>query len=184
MTTTRRPAGDTNPAEPTGPPEPGVEIRRARTGELDAVGALTLAAYSYDGFAHADYASRLSDAATRDREAEIWVAATPEELLGCVTYCPPGSPWRELAGDDSDGEFRMLAVAPTARGRGVGALLVHRCLDRSRELGQRRMLLCTDRRMVAAHRLYATFGFTRLPALDWSPVPGVELLAYSLQLRT
>ncbi|HLK95720.1 MAG TPA: GNAT family N-acetyltransferase [Nocardioidaceae bacterium] len=180
----RRAESDPDAAEPAGQSGPDVEIRRARTPELDAVGQLTLAAYSFDGFAHADYASRLSDAATRDREAEIWVAATPDELLGCVTYCPPGSPWRELAGDDTDGEFRMLAVAPTARGRGVGSLLVHRCLDRSRELGQRRMLLCTDRRMVAAHRLYAAFGFTRLPALDWSPVAGVELLAYSLQLRS
>ena len=100
-----------------------------------------------------------------------------------MTYCPPGSPWRELAADDSDGEFRMLAVAPDARGRGIGTLLVHRCLERSRQLGQRRVVLCSDRRMVAAHRLYARFGFTRLPAMDWSPVPGVDLLAYGLALE-
>src|SRR4028118_1247828 len=92
--TPRRSEGDPDAAEPAGLSVPDVEIRRARTAELGAVGQLTLAAYSYDGFAHADYASRLSDAATRDREAEIWVAATPDKLLGCVTYCPPGSPWR------------------------------------------------------------------------------------------
>ncbi|MDF2968395.1 MAG: family N-acetyltransferase [Nocardioidaceae bacterium] len=151
--------------------------------ELTAAGQLTLSAYSFDGFADPSYVDRLSDAATRDREAEVWVAAGTDGLLGCVTYCPPGSPWRELAADDSDGEFRMLAVAPAARGRGIGALLVHRCLERSRQLGQRRVVLCSDRRMVAAHRLYARFGFTRLPALDWSPVPGVDLLAYGLPLE-
>ena len=126
------------------------------------------------------YVGRLRDAATRDREAELWVATSTAGLLGCVTYCPPGSPWREIAADDAEGEFRMLAVDPPARGRGVGRLLVKRCLDRSRELGHRRLVLCSEQRMAAAHRLYASFGFTRLPERDWSPVPGVNLLGYGL----
>jgi ribosomal protein S18 acetylase RimI-like enzyme len=180
MTTTRRPS---SPTDSAGAPARAVEVRRASKDELAAAGQLTLAAYSFDGFADPSYVARLSDAATRDREAEVWVAAGADGLLGCVTYCPPGSPWRELAADDSDGEFRMLAVAPDARGRGIGTLLVHRCLERSRQLGQRRVVLCSDRRMVAAHRLYARFGFTRLPAMDWSPVPGVDLLAYGLALE-
>jgi hypothetical protein len=37
--------------------------------------------------------------------------------------------------------------------------------------------------MVAAHRLYVSFGFTRSSALDWSPVPGVDLLGYELPLQ-
>jgi GNAT superfamily N-acetyltransferase len=159
-----------------------VEVRRVRPGELAAAGELTLEAYTADGFADPSYVARLRDAATRDREAELWVAATSEGLLGCVTYCPPGSPWREIAADDSEGEFRMLAVPPPARGRGVGRLLVLHCLDRSRGRGQRHLVLCSDRRMAAAHRLYASFGFTRLPARDWTPVPGVDLLAYRLAL--
>ena len=161
---------------------PDVEVRRAGADELAAAGELTLQAYAADGFADPSYVARLRDAPTRDREAELWVAADPDGLLGCVTYCPPGSPWREIAVDDSEGEFRMLAVPPTARGRGVGRLLVLRCLDRSRELGQQRVVLCSDKRMAAAHRLYASFGFTRLPERDWTPVPGVDLQAYSLPL--
>jgi ribosomal protein S18 acetylase RimI-like enzyme len=159
-----------------------VVVRRACPDELAEAGELTLEAYSADGFADPSYVARLRDAATRDREAELWVAADPDGLLGCVTYCPPGSPWREIAVDDSEGEFRMLAVPPAARGRGVGRLLVLRCLDRSRELGQQRVVLCSDQRMTAAHRLYASFGFTRRPERDWTPVPGVDLKAYSLAL--
>jgi hypothetical protein len=34
--------------------------------------------------------------------------------------------------------------------------------------------------MVAAHRIYARLGFVRDPARDWSPVPGVALLAFEL----
>jgi hypothetical protein len=33
-------------------------------------------------------------------------------------------------------------------------------------------------RMTPAHRLYERLGFTRAPEDDWSPVPGVQLLAY------
>ncbi|WP_338065033.1 hypothetical protein [Thermobifida fusca] len=36
--------------------------------------------------------------------------------------------------------------------------------------------------MVAAQRLYASEGFVRLPERDWSPQPGVPLLAYGLRL--
>src|SRR5688572_7124288 len=113
MTTSRRPS---SPTDSPGAPAPEVEVCRVSPDELTAAGQLTLSAYSFDGFADPSYVDRLSDAATRDREAEVWVAAGTDGLLGCVTYCPPGSPWRELAADDSDGEFRMLAVAPAARG--------------------------------------------------------------------
>ena len=34
--------------------------------------------------------------------------------------------------------------------------------------------------MEAAHRVYLGLGFTRDPALDWSPVPGVDLVAFRL----
>jgi len=160
-----------------------VKVRRARAGELAAAGEVTVTAYQADGFAPPHYVDRLRDAATRDREAELWLAVDDESaVLGCVTYCPPGSPWREIAVDDSEGEFRMLAVAPAARGRGVGRTLIERCLERTRELGQPRLVLCSERGMAAAQRLYARFGFTRLPERDWSPVPGVDLLAYGLDL--
>jgi len=37
--------------------------------------------------------------------------------------------------------------------------------------------------MEAAHRFYRGLGFTRDPALDWSPVTGVELVAFRLDLQ-
>ena len=44
------------------------------------------------------------------------------------------------------------------------------------------MVLSTDPGMRAAHRLYERFGFTRAPERDWSPVPGVDLIAFALNL--
>jgi hypothetical protein len=36
--------------------------------------------------------------------------------------------------------------------------------------------------MKAAHHLYDTAGFARMTERDWSPEPGVKLLAYGMVL--
>lgn len=130
------------------------------------------------------YLERLSDAAARHRDAELWVA-TPEgsdEVLGNVTVCPPGSPWREIARAD-EGEFRMLAVTPSARGRGVGEALARLAIRRAAEQGADAVAISSLADMHAAHRLYARLGFVRDPARDWSPTPGVRLVAFSMRLQ-
>ena len=82
-----------------------------------------------------------------------------------------------------EGEFRMLAVASAARGRGAGTALVRACAAAARARGHRALVCSSQDRMVAAHRIYARLGFVRDPARDWSPVPGVELLAFALPLE-
>ena len=95
----RAPARPARGATPRSARSPSRPTRRSRCGPDDP------------------YVARLRDTAARDRDAELWVAvrATTATLLGCVTFCPPGSPWRELARED-EGEFRMLAVAPGRAG--------------------------------------------------------------------
>ena len=44
------------------------------------------------------------------------------------------------------------------------------------------MVLSSSTTMHTAHRLYERLGFTRLPERDWSPVAGVQLVAYRLPL--
>ena len=160
-----------------------LDIHLARADEAEVAGEITRSAYVGDGFMPADdpYTHHLADAPRRAAEAELWVATENGRVLGCVTFCPPESPWREIA-VDGDAEVRMLAVAPGARGRGVGEALVRRCLDRARELGQQAVVLSTMDKMAAAHRIYERLGFTRVPDRDWSPVPGVTLLAYRRDL--
>jgi ribosomal protein S18 acetylase RimI-like enzyme len=167
------------PATPSASDPGGYELRLARHEELGAVGALTAAAYVSDGLLGATdaYVAKLTDAESRAREAEVWVAVDGDQVLGSVTFVSPGSPWREIARDD-EGEFRMLAVDPAARGRGVGQALVELCVQRSRDLGYAGIRMSTMDRMTSAHRVYRRLGFTRVPADDWSPEPGVSLLAY------
>ena len=161
-----------------------VEIRLAHDDELESVGRLTLDGYVHDGLLtlDAEYAGELVDAAQRSRDAELLVALVGGEVVGTVTFCPPGSPLRELS-RDGEAEFRMLAVSPAARGHGVARALVERCMARGRELGLGELVICSMTEMTTAHRLYERLGFVRDPALDWTPVPGVVLLAYRCTLQ-
>lgn len=143
-----------------------------------------MAAYLADGQLDtaSSYVNELSNAAWRAEEAELLVAADPEgTLLGTVTVCTPGSPLGEVS-RPGELEFRMLAVAPEARGRGVGQALVQAVLNRADERGARRVVLCSTERMSVAHRLYERLGFVRIPERDWHPVPDLLLLAFALDL--
>jgi len=164
-----------------------VILRRAQPEELAAVGELTLAAYVADGIIDHDhsYASELRAAAHRAAEAELIVAADPisHELLGTVTFCLTGSHYAEIA-QAGEAEFRMLAVAPAARGRGIGHDLARWCVDRAREQGCTALVLSSLDNMHTAHRLYERMGFRRLPERDWTPEPDITLVAYRLELES
>ncbi len=153
--------------------------------ELAAVGELTVAAYEHDGWlrgAEDGYREDLRDAAGRAREAELAVALEDDgTLLGTVAFCRAGTPWAEVS-RPGEAEFRMLAVAPEARGRGVGRTLTTWCLDRARAEGCSAVALSTLPEMDAAHRLYESIGFLRTPDRDWFPAPDVALITYRLQL--
>ncbi len=161
-------------------------IRPALDSELDAAGHLTAEAFITGGHTErdGDYAQRLRDGRDRSVQAELLVAVDPASgaLLGSVTFAPPGSPYADLA-QEQEGEFRMLAVSPEARGRGAGEALVRGCIDRARELGLPRLVMSTQNAMVHAHRIYDRLGFVRTPERDWSPVLGVLLMTYALDLR-
>ncbi|GHF85650.1 GNAT family N-acetyltransferase [Streptomyces filamentosus] len=163
-------------------------IRAVRPEEHEEVGELTARAYLDDGhltFGEDDpYLPVMKDVARRAVEAEVLVAADAEgALLGAVTFTPGGGEWADIAGA-GEAEFRLLAVARAARGRGVGEALVRACVDRARTLdGCVRVVLSTQDRMTSAHRIYRRLGFVRVPERDWSPVPGLSpLWAFSLDV--
>lgn len=156
-----------------------VEVRRISTSEYAAAGEVCLAAYEpYLSDAEDFYRGRLRDVGLRDVEAQVWVAVEDHDVLGCVTHCPPGSAWREI-GAAHEGEFRMLAVHPDARGRGVGSALIRVCEDMARADGASAMVLSSLAEMTAAHHIYARRGYIRDEARDWSPAPDVHLIAFS-----
>lgn len=161
-----------------------IRLRRATVDDYAAAGEVTVAAYEPFVTGPSDgYVAKLRDAAARDAGAELWVAtgADTDEVLGTVTICPVGSTWREIAGPD-EGEFRMLAVAPEHQGRGVGHALVTLVVERFRAEGMAGLVLSSLSQMTAAHRTYERLGFSRVPDRDWSPGPGIDLIAFRKEL--
>jgi ribosomal protein S18 acetylase RimI-like enzyme len=156
-------------------------VRDARPDELDGIGDLRVAAYRADGFltATSGYAATLRSLGA-DGQAEVLAAVDGGQVVGTVTL--QGWPAGQMARGPGEAEVRALAVAPGARGRGVGAALVAAVIERAAGQGIRQLVLLTLPEMRAAHRLYSQAGFSRLPDRDWSPRPGEVLLAYGLVL--
>jgi ribosomal protein S18 acetylase RimI-like enzyme len=163
-----------------------VVVRAAQPQEYESLGDLTVAAYrtvfTGDMLSPA-YAQTLRDVEGRAGIDTVLVALDDGRLVGGATYVgDPDSPSAEFPERDDAG-MRYLAVTPAARGRGVGERLVRACIDLAHESGKARIVLHTAHEMQAAQRLYARLGFTRIPALDWSPEPAVCLIAMEYRLR-
>ena len=160
-----------------------VVVREARESELDEIGAVT--AEVYDGIVDSQYLDVLRDARSRwtspDTKLLVALDDGTDGLLGTVVHAGPGSPWRDVA-VDGEAEIRMLGVLASARGRGVGEALVRACVALAKAAGNPRLVLSTGPDLVDAQRLYLRLGFTRVPARDWTPRPGLSLVAYSLEV--
>jgi ribosomal protein S18 acetylase RimI-like enzyme len=158
-------------------------IRDANSDEFPEIGDIRVGAYRADGFLSPDsrYAPMLREIGIDGLDPILVAVDGDGALIGTVTL----QVWPQGGGvvkGPGEAEIRALAVRPVARGAGVGRMLLAAVIDRAARLGVEHLLLLTQPEMKAAHHLYDAAGFTRLPERDWSPEPGVRLLAYGLVL--
>jgi GNAT superfamily N-acetyltransferase len=166
-----------------------MEIRDARPAEFDEIRGVMVAGYSeYAAWAGdelwQEWSAEIADLESRLGESRLIVATAGGAILGAVTYYPPGTgggydeSWpRPWAG------FRMLAVAPAARGRGAGRALVDASIDAARADGASVLSLGTTEVMKVGRELYERMGFVRAPGYDFYPAPGILVYAYTLALE-
>lgn len=136
-----------------------VEVRAAdRPGDLGWVvmahGEVYNEQFGWDGDFEALVARIVADHATDHDPAREsgWIAEVDGERVGCIFL---------MAGDrPGEARLRILLVTPGARGLGVGARLVDRCLDFARDAGYERVVLWTNDVLVSARRIYEAAGFT------------------------
>ncbi|MFE4466908.1 GNAT family N-acetyltransferase [Oerskovia sp. NPDC056781] len=188
----RPPDGAARPGEPThrGAGSPGdgarVTVRLVTPAEHEAVADLLEAAYGFEYSISDSYRAVLRDVASRAAEHDVWVAVDDETgaLLGTVATPLPGRHISPLA-LDGELDFRLLGVAPAARGRGIGAALTRHVLDVARAQGVQRVVMNSGPQMTRAHRLYEALGFRRLPERETRVIEGEgggRLHAYGLDL--
>ena len=166
-------------------------IRDARVDDRDAIEAVTLAAYQqyaavmpalWEAYRQ-NIASTLAAAAL---DAQI-VAEDGGRIVGSVLLYRAGTAIARPGGGSlalASPEVRLLAVAPAARGKGVGDALMHECVARSRASGAASLTLHTTDMMQAAVRLYERMGFVRAPEIDFQPAPGIVVKGFRLDLST
>jgi ribosomal protein S18 acetylase RimI-like enzyme len=160
-------------------PPGSLTIRPIEPADYAAAGALTDAAYANR---HGEaYSAELRDIEGRAAVCPVLVAVEPDgTVVGAVAYVPgPDNPMSELEHEGEAG-IRMLAVAPSAQGRGIGRALTVACIDRARADGRTGVALYTEPENDRAHRLYESLGFVRDPGRDWEYEPGELLVAFRL----
>ena len=167
-----------------------VVIRDAHPDEMNVVLDLTLAAYDEFGSTMPAINWRgLSRNIVRTLndpgQAEVIVAEMGAELVGSVLLFPGDI---DAYGSNSEGagipEFRLLAVKPSARGKGIGSMLMEECIRRARLSGAAVLGLHTGDSMVVALPMYERRGFVRKPEFDFDVPDGELVKAYRLDLTT
>jgi ribosomal protein S18 acetylase RimI-like enzyme len=163
-------------------------VRPARPDEHAQIAELTRASYAEYAqimrpTAWAGLAAAVETALATTEPVDRIVAIQDGLLVGSVMLYNAGSD--AYAGQIEQAnvpEVRMLAVHPSARGRGISEALMNECVRRARAAGAAQLGLHTSASMRAAIALYQRMGFTRAPAYDFQP-PGAELItAYRLDL--
>jgi GNAT superfamily N-acetyltransferase len=165
-----------------------VHLRDARETDRDTIRAVTLGAYE-------DYATQwfwetyqqnILSTLNDIHPAEQIVAEYAGRIVGAVLLYPIGTVVErpDVGSIRTDApEIRLLAVAPTARGRGVGRALVQECIRRAHQSGASMLTLHTTDVMQPALRLYTQIGFVRAPELDFHPTPDITVKGYCLRLE-
>lgn len=163
-----------------------LSLRNARKEELDTVAALLHEAYQqYESLLSPEmwreYLSDIVDVRGRWGRSELIVARHGGELAGAVTFYPDAARSGEGWPPRWSG-VRLLGVKPAKRGLNIGGALMEECLRRSRARGAAAVGLHTISFMEVAKAMYERMGFVRAPQFDVNVAPGVEVIAYRLDL--
>lgn len=141
-----------------GPAADRVTLRGPQPGDLGWAVECNAAVYAeefgFDEEYEALVAKIVADfAGSRDPRCEaMWVAELDGRRAGCV-FCV-----RDEAPDTA--RLRLLIVDPSARGHGIGGLLVGECISFARSAGYRDMVLWTNDILTHARSIYRRAGFS------------------------
>jgi predicted N-acetyltransferase YhbS len=169
---------------------PDLLIRSARDSDRAAIREVTLAAYQEYASrmpAHwEDYVQNILATLAEVKPAEQIVAEQDGAVVGTVLLYPAGtvmSPRSDVSVTLAWPEVRLLAVAPAARGQGIGLALMRECIQRARQGGAVALTLHTTDMMQVAMSMYERMGFVHAPDLDFQPAPDITIKGYRLDLN-
>ncbi len=89
-----------------------------------------------------------------DRGGQVFYVVDGGEVQGTCAVLRHGAEECEIA---------KMAVAPAARGRGFGDLLMEACIAFARQIGSRKVVIISNTVLEPAIRLYRKHGFVQVP---------------------
>jgi len=165
-------------------------VRNALPEEFADIGQLMVGVYSgLEGFPSPDeqpaYYDMLSSIGswTDKPDTELLIAVSADgKLGGAIVYFSDmsqyGSGGSATMEKNASG-FRLLAVDPALRRRGIGRLLSQACIEKARALNQANVVIHTTKAMQPAWRMYESLGFERATDLDFMQQ---DLLVFGFRL--
>lgn len=150
-------------------------IRIAAASDASAVAALWTEAYSGrgEGEGRVDPYAESEFFAASER-GEVYVAELEGEVVGVVVLVPPGA--GTVVAAPGEAELSRLAVADSARRRGVGRALAELCGAQAGLAGASAVALWSRPYQESAHRLYESLGYRRAPERDGEDADGRRLV--------
>jgi ribosomal protein S18 acetylase RimI-like enzyme len=115
------------------------------------------------------------------RRSQVFVAEGEGVAAGVVAIAAPGAAGLAVAQSD-EAELSRLVVAAAARRLRVGRALVIHCHEIAQAAGWTAIALWSRRYQTAAHGLYESLGYQRVPERDRSDESGHDRLVFRLAL--
>jgi GNAT superfamily N-acetyltransferase len=166
-------------------------VRNAEPDEFEEIGKIMVKAYSQlEGFPKESeqpaYYKMLANIGelTHTPGAELLIAVSSSgKIAGGVVYFSDmkyyGSGGTATQEQNASG-FRLLAVDPLIRGKGIGKLLTTECIQKAKDKKVYQLIIHTTKTMQTAWAMYENLRFKRSPDLDFMqgelPVYGFRLL--------
>ena len=168
-------------------------VRTANPDEFSEIGKLLVQVYSaLRGFPkeseQPEYYNMLANVGdlTNKPDTELLVAVTSDNnIAGAVVYFSDmkyyGSGGTATNEKNASG-FRLLAVSPVARGKGIGKLLTMACIRRAIDKGHDQLIIHSTEAMDIARKMYEGIGFRRSADLDFNQGK-LQVFGYRLPLK-
>jgi N-acetylglutamate synthase-like GNAT family acetyltransferase len=145
--------------EPITTPPGGITLRTTlRSGDLGTIvylhGVLYARESGFDPTFEAYVAGPLAEfvRSASDRE-RLWIAERDGQIIGCVAIVAVAA---EIA------QLRWFLVDPSARGQGLGKLLLRQAILFCKDCGYKSVVLWTESSLETAAHLYQSVGFRRV----------------------
>lgn len=167
-------------------------IREAHPREYKELGELMVKVYSgLEGFPNPDeipdYYNTLKNVGdlTKQPKVKLFVALSKNGAIdgglvyfGDIKYYGAGG---ESTSSQNAAAFRLLAVNPERREKGIGKSLIELCINKARKEGFKYLIIHSTKAMMIAWKMYERMGFVRFSEIDFVK-NGVEVFGFRFKL--